>query len=115
MPAVLNQLDEDGIPVIEVKGRLSLDDLDPFQDLLDSLNRGTARAYVVDLLDCPFLASRVFPALLRASQTMEAANRTLYIACPDDLYRILEVLRLTEHLAVKPTREDCLEAARKAS
>lgn len=105
--------ESEGLPILTIRGRISVEDVEDFQTHLDQLGRDAGKFSIVDLTGCPFLASRAFPALFQASEGMKASSKTMLIACGPDLLRILKVLRLDTRMAVHEDRASCLKQASK--
>lgn len=109
--ALFNHMDKEGVPVLEVQGKLGMDALPRFQAELDQLCSRPEPTLVLDLMECPYMCSRTFPPLLHVSERLESENRQLLIACGPDLLEILEILRLDQRLNLHTKRASCLAAA----
>lgn len=104
------------VPILDVAGKLGIDN--------QALDKGLAQlltaeiedtgvlpeTVILDLSDCPYMSSRSFPPLLRATEDLAEVGRQLLVAVNPGLAEILGILRLDQRLALHPTRDACLAA-----
>lgn len=116
--AVFETVHERGVAVLVVEGKLGLESLRRFEEHLaalletvDGADPLAPDACVVDLAACPYMSSRTFPPLLKATEALAARGGRLFVATNPGLSEILSILRLDRRLGLYPSRRDCLLAA----
>jgi anti-anti-sigma factor len=112
METRFERVEEAGVAILTVNGPVGLDLFEDFRQQLEGLIEGCRGAAVLDLEACNFLASRVFPLIVKADEVLKGDEKRLLLACNSDLRRILEVLHLDKYLELHASRSRCLEAAR---
>jgi anti-anti-sigma regulatory factor len=112
LAAQFKRLEEDGFPVLEVKGRIGSGDVALFEASLLDLGRHTTDGSVLDLVACPYLTSQAFPLILRASKDASTKARSLFVSVGREVQELLRVLRLDRQLALHPSRHEAILAAR---
>lgn len=112
METRFERAEEAGIAILAVDGPVGLDLFEDFRERLEELIDACESRAVLDLESCNFLASRVFPLIVKADEVLKGSEKRLLLACNQDLRRILEVLHLDKYLELHPTRSRCLEVAR---
>ena len=104
-------METQGVPLLVVDGKLSLEELDGFEEGVDQLVRAGGKSSIIDLTACPYMTSRSFPLLMSCEQRLNDDNRRLYVACGDGLLAILKVLKLDRKLNLYTTVTQCVDAA----
>jgi anti-anti-sigma regulatory factor len=101
----------DGVPLLAVDGKLSIDELEDFESGADQLVRAGGKSAIIDLTGCPYMTSRSFPILVTCEQRLNTDNRRLYVACGEGLLEILKVLKLDRKLNLYSSVSQCVDAA----
>lgn len=106
-----HQVSSEGICVLAVSGRVGVEKLAEFTAELKQLHARCDRVAVVDLMECPYFSSPVFPVLLRAHQEIEKAGGHLVVACASGLFDVLRTLKFDRLLELHMSLESCLASA----
>jgi anti-anti-sigma regulatory factor len=108
---------EGTVPVLQVAGKLGLDSQERLEKSLSELatceieDTGVVpEVMIVDLTDCPYMSSRSFPPLLRATETLASEGRKLMVVVNSGLAEILGILRLDQRLDLHASRSACLDS-----
>lgn len=97
-------------PVLVVWGKLGIESHAKLEAKLDQLDASKAPALFVDLQQCPYLSSRIFPVLLKLQAKLEGEGRNLGLILTDELFEIFRITRLDRRLDLFLSREKAFRA-----
>jgi anti-sigma B factor antagonist len=101
--ALKEHVEDEGAPVLSVRGELDLYTTPEFEERLLALVEDAPHTLVVDLLGATFVDSTAGRALLHAAQRLREQGARLVVVNRDpEVARILEVMGLDEFLDVVP-------------
>lgn len=109
---VRDQVEENGVRVIAVRGELDLGTVDELRRLLPERFSVTAPA-VIDLSECTFIDSTGLASVFRAYRRAEADGHPglMLVAAPgSQVRRVLGLTGLDSHLPVVDSRDAAAEA-----
>lgn len=103
----LIELEQDGVMIVEPRGRIDTIGAKPFGDRLAALINSGSRHVLIDLRQIPYISSAGFRALLIAAKLMDQANGKLVLCgMSPEIKRLFEIGNFTDLFTICATREE---------
>jgi anti-anti-sigma factor len=104
-----------GLAVVRMRGE---HDISTVPELTQALEHAAAHSDVlVDLAECDFIDSSVIGFLIRTSKKLQARDEQLVVVIPSEssnVARVAHMVRLSELMPVKTSRDDALASLERA-
>lgn len=94
--------------MVTLSGELDLANVEEIDRELETLHGGGARKIVVDLLEVPFVESRVLGVLLRHSIRLRESGGRLTLVIDDRVLRVVELTGLRAQFRIAGTLAEAL-------
>lgn len=98
----------DGTCVVTLSGELDLANVEEIDRELETLHERGARKIVVDLLEVPFVESRVLGVLLRHSSRLRESGGRLTLVIDDRVLRVIELTGLRAQFRIAATLAEAI-------
>lgn len=103
----LIELEQDGVMIVEPRGRIDTIGAKPFGDRLAALINSGSRHVLIDLRQIPYISSAGFRALLIAAKLMDQAKGKLMLCgMSPEIKRLFEIGNFTDLFTICATREE---------
>lgn len=98
---------QDGVTVVEPRGRMDTTGAKPFGDRVAALINSGAHQILIDLRQIPYISSAGFRALLIGAKLMEQAKGKLVLCgMSSEIKRLFEIGNFTDLFTICATRDE---------
>jgi anti-sigma B factor antagonist len=105
--------DQDGVTIVEPRGRIDTNTAKPFGDRVAALIGGGSHRLLIDLRQIPYISSAGFRALLIAAKMMDAARGKLVLCgMSAEIRRLFEIGAFTDLFTICGTRDEGVAKAK---
>ena len=109
----LNETEQDGVMVVEPRGRIDTNGAKPFGDRVTALIGSGTHRILVDLKQIPYISSAGFRALLIAAKMMDnAKGRLVLCGMSPEIKRLFEIGNFTDLFTICATRDEGIDKAK---
>lgn len=103
----LIELEQDGVMIVEPRGRIDTIGAKPFGDRVTALINSGARRLLIDLRQIPYISSAGFRALLIGAKMMDQAKGKLVLCgMSAEIKRLFEIGNFTDLFTICATRDE---------
>jgi anti-sigma B factor antagonist len=103
----LIELEQDGVTIVEPRGRIDTNGAKPFGDRVAALINAGTHHILIDLRQIPYISSAGFRALLIAAKAMDAAKgRLVLCGMSSEIKRLFDIGAFTDLFTICATRDE---------